>query len=648
MRSLAVPIYEWDDNIFYFQDARLGHLSWENLWRILTQPFYGFHPLTTLTFAFDRAVWGTWVPGFHITQLVFYVAGVLGLYYLFARILGWRPGAFVAAAIYATHTIHVESVAWLASRKDVVCLVFYALTVLAYIRYASSSKIHWGTYALTLTLSAAAMLSKGYAIILPAVLFAYDLCFTGRITRRQFVDKIPLLAIAAVATFLTVYASNREGALVHTTLTGERRVALLAKVFALYFGHVILPIHLSAFYTLASEPVGSMALVGVFLLLALVAAFITLRRRIPAAAFGIALYLLPFGMVMNVAVTLQVWMTDRYAFFPTIGSALVPVALAASIHKQQVPSRRQVRLRSIRRALAALAALTIGLYSALTIARVELWTSRVRLWSDVVRKEHHLGGSGPVTAAELRGVTNLLSKSSTPINGLAGANASVGNDSEAREVTGLLSGTTGRGDMKSEMMLASLALGAGRPEEALRRLQPIAAGGTLMAPLATIWMGLAQDRMGDTVASQQTFQRGIELYRKAGRLPTDAFFTIGAMYFGKGDYAKAAEWHRRAHETSPTDAKVAYNLGRALEEGGNVTEAMQLYKRIANGDIPVVAGGVVTVPDVYLEMGRVADKLGRSQEAIAYFQEVLRRAPNYPQREAILARIDLLRGTPAH
>ena len=645
-----MPIYDWDDNIYYFQDARLGHLTWENLWRILTQPFFAnFHPVTTLTYAFDRAVWGTWVPGFHITQLIFYVGGVLGLYYLFARVLGWRPGAFVAAAIFATHTIHVESVVWLASRKDVVCLFFYALTFLAYIRYARSPEIRWGAYGLMLAAAAAAMLSKGYAAVLPAALFAYDLCFSARITRRQLLDKIPLLALAAAVALLTVHAQSRDSALVQSSITGERRLALLAKVFALYFGHAVLPIHLSAFYTVPSKPIDStMALAGALLLLALLAGFIGLRRRIPAAAFGIALYLLPFGTVMNVAFTLQVWMTDRYALFPTIGSALVPVALATSIYKQRAASRKEVRLRSVRGALAALAVLTIGLYSALTIARVELWTSRVRLWSDVVRKEHHLGGSGPVTAAELRGVADLLSKPTTPINGLVGAYASAGNDSEAREIAGLLRPTTGRGDLNSEMMLASKALGAGRPEEALRRLQPIAGGGTWMAPLATILLGIAQDRMGDTVASQQSFQRGIELYRKTGQLPTDAFFRIGAMYFGKGDYAKAAEWHRRAHETSPTDATVAYNLGRALEEGGNVAEAMRLYKRIANGDIPVLAGSLVTVPDVYLEMGRVVDKLGRPQEAIAYFEEVLRRAPNYPQREAILARIEVLRETPAH
>ena len=163
-RSLAVPIHEWDDSVYLFRDARLDHLTWDNLRRILTEPFYAnFHPLTTLTYAFDRAVWGTWVPGFHITQLVFYVGGVLGLYVLFARLLRSRPAALAGAAIYAAHTIHVESVAWLASRKDVVCLFFYAPALFAYIRYRDETERRGSWYVASLLLATAATASPSGA-----------------------------------------------------------------------------------------------------------------------------------------------------------------------------------------------------------------------------------------------------------------------------------------------------------------------------------------------------------------------------------------------------------------------------------------------------------------------------------------------------
>jgi tetratricopeptide (TPR) repeat protein len=643
-RSLGVPIQEWDDNIYLFRDARLDHLTWENLRRILTQPFFAnFHPVTTLTFAFDRAFWGTSVPGFHVTHLAFYGGGVLGLYFLFARVLGSRPAALAAAAIYAAHTIHVESVAWLASRKDVVCLFFYAPALLAYIRYADEPKGRWLAYGSSLALAAAAMLSKGYAVILPAALFAYDVCFAGRITRRNLADKIPFLIVAGAVVLLTIHAQDRDSALTQSTIVGIKRVALLAKVFALYLGRTLLPIDLSAFYTIAREPVGSMGLLGLLLALALVAGFFYLRRRVPAAAFGIALYLLPLATVMNVFFTLRIWMADRYLFFPTIGSSLALVSLAMALYRRQPGPSRAARARPLRRALEALALLTVALYSALTLARIELWSNRVRLWSDAVRKELHLGGSGPVTANDLGRVTNIRSASSSPIVSLARAYEVAGNEVEAQRISGLLSGASGRGDLESEMTLARQDLDAGRPDEAVRRLQPIARGGSWLSPLATMWIGVAEDRMGQPEASRQTIRRGIELYRKAGQPATDGLLSVAAMEFNRGNYVQAASWYGLAVQESPREARPTFYLARSLEEGGKLPEALELYKRIASGERRIMAESRLTIFDVYVHMGIVAEKLGRPEEAITYYEEALRHSPDNPKREELLAGIAKLR-----
>jgi len=645
-RSLAVPILNWDDDVYLFRDARLFPLSWGNVWRILTQPFFAnFHPLTTLTYAFDRAVWKTWVPGFHLTQLALYAAGVLGLYFFFAHILRRRLPAFAAAAMYTVHTVHVESVAWLASRKDVTCLLFYAFALLAYARYADEPRSRWRPYLLVALLSAAAMFSKGYAVVLPLVFLAYDFCFLERIGRRQILDKIPLLAIALLASVLTVHAQDRDTTLIQSTLTGERRFALLAKVLALYIGHALVPIHLSPFYTIAREPAGSMAPLGILLGLALVTAFLLARRRAPAVSFGIALFLLPLGTVMNFFFTLRIWMADRYLFFPTIGSSLALVGLAMTLlpARGKSASRGGSRTRSVARWLGAAAALVIVAYSALTVARIEIWTDRVQLWSDTARRELHLDGSGALTAAELSLVTNIRSAPSTPLVNLVAAYQSAGQDSESARIGALL-GASGSTDLEGQMELARKDLQSGRPEAAIQRLKPIAEGGTWMAPPAVIWIGIAQNQMGDTTASRQSMERGIALYRKTGQPATDAFFSIGGMEFNKGNYSVAASWYRRATEESPGEAKSAFFLGRALEESGKPADAMAIYKRIVSGELPIVTGTPFTLADVYLQMAIVAQKQKQPRDAIGYLEEALRLAPNHPQRQAILASIASLRG----
>ncbi len=230
--------------------------------------------------------------------------------------------------------------------------------------------------------------------------------------------------------------------------------------------------------------------------------------------------------------------------------------------------------------------------------------------------------------------------------GLVHAYMWAGNKAEADRIAGLVSGA-GAGTEDSEMTLAQQALDEGRLDEALRRFQPLAEGKTWVAPLATIWTGVVERRMGDEEASRRSIQKGIDLYHKTGQPATEGLLLVGTSAFRKRDYAQAVEWYRMAQQESPHEAKAAFHLGRALEEAGNVAEAMQIYKRIADGELRILPDSQFTVIDVYLQMAVAAQKLGHRQEAIGYFEEVLKRAPNHPQREAIRAQVELLRAPPA-
>ena len=643
-RSFSVPIHDADDYFYYFRDARLDQLTGESLWRILTQPFFAnFHPVTTLTYAFDRAVWGTWVPGFHVTQLLFYLGGVLGIYLLFERILQWRAGAFAAAALYAAHAVHVESVAWLASRKDVVCLFFYAFAMVAYVRYAERPGAAWGAYALSVLLAGVAMLSKGYAVILPAVFLAHDFCFSGRISRRALLDKIPYAALAAAVTLLTVNAQDKDSALVQVSLSAGERAWRLLEVFARYVFHTVLPLRLSALYPYGLTPaVDSIAAIGLLLAIALPFAFFAVRRRNPAAAFGLALFVLPLATVMNSVFTLRIWMTDRYLLFPTIGSTLAIVALAAPLFRRRPDPAGETRLRPIRTTLAAAAVLAIGLYTALTVARIGVWTSGVRLWSDVLRRQLDLSGTGPLTVAEIERAPVRRLVDSSPVVSLMRAYESEGNREESARIAEFLNRGAGGDEASGEMLLARGDLEAGRWADAAGRLRPIAEGTSWSASQALVWLSVAEERLGNVDAARQTLERGMARYRETGQPPTDALLDVGIIEFGKGNFPKAVELFRTAHESSPEEAKAAFFLGRALEESGSLEESLALYGRIAREELRILPQSTFTLADVYLEMAVVEERLGRREEALGHFEEVLRRAPAHPKRDAVRAKIAAL------
>lgn len=646
-RSLWVPIHDWDDYIYYYRDVRLDHLTGENLWKILTQPFFAnFHPLTTLTYAFDRAVWGAWTPGYHITQLFFYVGGVIGLYFFFARVLNWRAAAFLAAALFAVHTIHVESVAWLASRKDVVCLFFYASALWSYSSYAGAVKANWWKYALTLILTAAAILSKGYAVILPGVFLAYDFCLKGRVTWRQILEKVPFAILAGVGVLLTVQAQDKDSAIIQSSFSLAQRVALLGKIFALYVGRTILPVRLSAFYTVAGEPVeAGLAFMGLLLAAALVACVFLLRRSKPVVAFGIVLFLLPLATVMNLFFTLRIWMTDRYLFFPTIGSSLAIVALGAYyVRPRAGDGRKREGSGSGARALAAAAVLLIALYSAMTVARIGTWTSSIALWSDVLRKDLGLPGSGPVRASDLQGAPHLELVASGPLMGLIHAYMWSGNQAEADAIGKVISGgATGATTEDTQIAEAQKAFNEGRLEDALKGFEALSVGKTWLVPLATIWTGVVEKWMGREEDSRRSIQLGIDRYHKTGQPATEGLITAGTAAFTKRNYPQAVEWYRMAQKESPTEAKTAFHLGRAMEEAGDVKGAMVLYKQVASGELTLLADSQFTLTDVYLQMAVAAQKLGNYDEARGYFEQVLKLAPNHPKRAAIQAEIDTLR-----
>ncbi|MHC4199648.1 MAG: glycosyltransferase family 39 protein, partial [Planctomycetota bacterium] len=368
-RSIDDPLIYWDDNLYILDDARIQELSLANARKIMTESFAAnYHPLTTFTFALDRALWGGGLPdetwGFHLTQLVFYAGGVVLLYFVFRHVLGSAPAAFAGAAIYAMHTIHVESVAWLASRKDVVCLFFYAAAMLAYFRYAKEEKMRWGRYALFVALAAAAMFSKGYAAPLPFVLLAYDWVIARKVDWRRIVDKIPLVALA-VALFLVMAAAQDKDATPLGEIDTYGRLLQQCKIYAVYVARTILPVRLSINYCYVVRIdwlSGWVAGLGALLGAGTVAAFFVLRRRLPAAAFGIAVLVMQLGTVMSVFITLRQWMTDRYLFFPTIGSTLALAAGGLWLHgwlhrSKSVPE-------GVRRyAVPAAAVATVALYS---------------------------------------------------------------------------------------------------------------------------------------------------------------------------------------------------------------------------------------------------------------------------------------------
>jgi tetratricopeptide (TPR) repeat protein len=341
-------------------------------WALTSIEHDNWHPLTWISHMADVQMFGVDPGRHHATSLVLHVANVLILFFLLLRWTDRTWPAALAAGLFAIHPLHVESVAWIAERKDVLSTLFGLLTIGAWIRFLESRTI--ARYALVLAAFAAGLAAKPMLVTLPFALLLLDFWPLRRSWSAGLVrEKLPLLAMAALSSVVTIVAQRRGGALqgLAATTPGDR-IATAVTAYAGYLRHVVWPFSLAAFYR---RPVGGFVTAAVagsaLVLIVLTAIAVRVVRRAPYVTFGWLWFL---GTLVPVIGLVQVGdqaMADRYTYIPSIGlfvAAAWGVAAAAR------------RLRAERVAIGAAAALLVAL-AMLTHAQAATWSSGIALYS---------------------------------------------------------------------------------------------------------------------------------------------------------------------------------------------------------------------------------------------------------------------------
>ncbi len=648
-RTVGLPLHYWDDSVYLSSDPRLNAPTLANTWAILTKPFFAnYHPVTTLTFLWDRLVWKSWIPGCHLTQLTFYAGAVVLVYFFFLSAVRNRFWALAGAALFASNALHVEPVAWLACRKDVVCLFFSTASLCLYSRYAQirdgsagDSRRLWLRYVAVLATFSLALGSKGYAVVLPLVFIAYDGCYSKRFRWRLIFDKLPLFTLALGLTTATVLAQDETSALIKdSALTYQLgvfdRVTLLLKIFCLYVGRSLLPVHLSSTYVVSNE--GWMpewaALLGLLLFSALIYGYFKLRKTFPALALGFALFVLPLFTTMNTFFTLRIWMADRYALISTIGSTLVLTWLGTWLSER-------IGMRSLRVLLAATGVLLL-VHSGLAFSRMEIWSSASLLYSDAIRKNFPVfSGNGVVTPEEIATAVQRRQVPSTLIDLLERLSIALqreGKTEQSEKVTALLEecGYSGLGTGMAELK-------RGNFDKAIDCfMAEINRGGWYGARAAKL-LGDTYNRKGEPIMARRWYQQSISLYEKQRVSSREARFAEGELEFRLKNLPRALEIFQLLTQENPGDPIGPFCTGRALEEMGEFREALSQYERAAAMPVDSFKDRFLNPADVQKQMGISAQKMGNYPEAIGHFEQYLLLNPDDPQRAATEQTLKMLR-----
>jgi protein O-mannosyl-transferase len=576
-RTVCYDFVNFDDDHYVYDNPHVtrGLDARGVVWAFTSGEASNWHPLAWLSHMLDCEIYGLNPGGHHLTNVLLHAASAILLFLVLLRMTGdlW-PSAFVAA-VFAVHPLRVESVAWIAERKDVLSGFLFMLTLAAFVGYVRRpfSLVRYLAVIAVFTLG---LMAKPMLVTLPFVLLLLDYWPLGRMNPnvlrtlrvrnrhtecagyivrlfKLVLEKVPLLALSAASCAATLWAQAGSMA-VYEYVSLPLRIGNAAVSYVAYIGQFIYPVGLAALYLHPLSALSVWKSVGTFLILgAICIGVVVLRRRYPYLLTGWFWYV---GMLLPVVGLVQVGsqaMADRYTYLPQIGLC---IALAWGV------AQACRTWPYCRRACAIFAVLAVFAMMIISWRQTSYWRDSETLWTRVL--------------------------ACAPDNFIA------------HDSLGLIMFKTGRNAEAIEQYKQALQIKPG------------------YIP--------AQYNLGVALFQAGRLQEAIEHYEEALRLKPDyieAHNNIGNALVKTGQFDEAIDHYQQVLRLDPDFADAHYNLGNVLFKINRVEEAIGHYERALtlNPDNP----------DAHGNLGSALIQTGRVDEAIEHYRQALRLKPNNPE-----------------
>ncbi len=648
-QTLGHDFVNYDDDDYVYQNPIIqkGLTLRGIVWAFTHRHERHWVPLTDISHMLDCQLYGLNAGGHHLTNLLLHTASVILLFLVLRLMTGalWRS-AFVAA-VFAVHPLHVESVAWVTERKDVLSGLFFMLTLWAYVRYAQckikNAKCKMQNYCLALLFFACGLMSKAMIATLPLVLLLLDYWPLQRVSdfsqessslgqdakpatrnfRQLVLEKIPFLGLILAISMGALFAPKEP--IVDLNLMVRSGHALLTPL--VYLGQMFYPAGLAVYSPPPNSfPLGEIALAITLLAASFVGVFV-LRRKRPYFLVGWLWYLV---MLAPVLVLIQQGMEircDRYTYLPQIGVYLLLTWAAADLcagwrHRRVVLGGGS----------------TIILVALIFCARVQtsywrnsesLWTHTLACTSDNFIGHYNLGcallqkGNVDEAIAQYQKALQIKPDYAEACYNLGCALLQKGNVDEA--IAQYQKALQIKPDYaKACYNLGCALLQKGSVDEAIAQYQK--------ALQITLDYAEAHNNLGSALFQESNVDEAIAHYQKALQIKPDfaeACYNLGCALLQKGNVDEAIAHFQKALQIKPDYAEACYNLGCALLQKGSVDEAIVYYQK-----------ALQITPDyaeAHYNLGNTLLQKGDVDEAIAHFQKALQIKPDFAEAQNNLA-----------
>jgi tetratricopeptide (TPR) repeat protein len=590
------PFANYDDADYVFENVHVeAGLHWATVrWALTTQAAANWFPLTWISHALDTQLFGLNPAGPHDVNVLFQIVNALLLFWVLQRATGFVGRSWMVAALFALHPINVESVAWIAERKNLLSMFFFLLTLAAYRWYAQRPR--GARYFVVALLFACGLMSKPQVITLPFVLLLWDYWPLERIAFRSspfalrqkngdeasgekriangewrslLWEKVPLLSLCGASAWLTLRAQAAGGAT--STYAPSLRLENALISYLRYIEKAFWPSHLALFYPYPIKPYPLWQLsLAVLVLLAITVGVVLARQR----RYLTVGWLWFLGTLVPMIGVVQVGtqaMADRYAYLPFIGLFIMVCWLAGELFSGQMVAGPEIAaghslMAQSRSSNQLLGTVSVGALLALALVshrQVRFWNDHITLWT------HTLA------------VTN--------------------------------------NNWTAENNLGTALLKLGRPEEAISHFRAAAALDPT-DPNSILNIAIYEQMHGQLHAAIADEKKATELARNI-RTKSLAYNNLAYAYKDLGDLAAAKANLQRAVEVDPDFASGWISLGLIEQRMGEARQAATSYSRSLRID-PTDYG--------YLLLAAALEQSGNRQQANEARQKALLMSNNIP------------------
>lgn len=614
--------FVWDDDDYVTQNQTLHDLG--GLWKIWTDPGATpqYYPLVHTTYWMEYRLWKLDPTGYHITNVLLHAMGAI----LFWQLLAFLkvPGAWLAAAFFAVHPVHVESVAWITERKNVLSGVFYLGAALAYLKWVdvkAAGDRRPVLYFASLSLFLCALLSKTVTVTLPAALLLVTWWKGGnkdesessalrqevRRLGKQLIPLMPFLIVGLPLAYLTVWLEkNHVGAAgVEWHLSLIDRILIAGRALWFYFTKLLWPANLSFNYPRWEiDATAWWQYLFPLSALALAALLWTARRRIGRGPLTAALFfagtLFPALGFFDVYPMRYSFVADHFQYLASLG-VLALLGAATVRVLQWIPQAGENRAAgSLARSLPVGLALVLLMF--LSARQSMIYQSLETLYLDTIAKN-------PASWMAYNNLGQLRIKAGRPEEAIPLVEQALRHNPK---------------DIDSYLNLGVALSRLGREDEALLQYEKALA---IKPDRSELYSNI-----GASWARRGQYEKAISYYQKALEIKPDfaTHSNLGAALASLGRFDEAVEQHGKSVKLAPDLAPPRLKFGETLHLAGRIREAEEQYRKAAELD--------PTLAEAHLNLGliAVADRL--IPAALDHFRRAAKQSPNFADAHRNLAK----------